>query len=211
MVTANPMAFEKLKGWDSLAQSEKAAIKKEHTALTDGMERLGKAWIEVGERLKALRDVLEPHGMFDSYLKLSPFGLSRSTAYRRIRVAEKARRYLKPDLFRFALLSGLDKVNVETIKIVPPPKSSDPKVMREYLRTVSGHPKVAFDAEVMKKECVNFIRTRWEKLPAEWAGRKKSDWMRSLCGMAMNVAGVSGEQKIEVEAIPIDWGRRKAS
>lgn len=208
MTTTDSMDFEKLKGWASLPSVEKQAVKKEHMALSTGMERLGKAWIEVGEHLRALRDVLEPHHMFDAYLKLSPFGLSRATAYRRIRVAEKARRYLKPDLFRFALLSGLDKVNVEAVKVIPPPKSGSPKEMREYLKVVSSNPKAAFDPEVMKKECVNFVRTRYEKLPADWNSRKKADWMRSVCGMEMALMGASGEQKIEVEAIPSEWGKR---
>lgn len=200
--------LESLKGWDTLVSSERAALVREHAALTAGVERLGKAWIEVGQHLKAIRDVLEPHRMFDAYLKLTPFGLSRATAYRRIKIAEKAKRVLQPNLFNFALLNGLDRVNVDTVKVIPPPKSSDPKVMREYLKSVSGKEMTAAsDPEVMKKECINVIRSRYDRLPSDWTGRKRSDWIRSVCGMAMALIGVSGEQRIAPEAIPIDWIR----
>lgn len=215
MVTANPMDFEKLKGWESLSTIEKTTVKKEHNALSTTVERLGKDWIEVGARLKALRDVMEPHRMFDAYLKMAPFGFKRATAYRRIRNAEKARRSLTPDLFRYALMSGLDNVNIDAVKVIPPPKSNNPKEMHAYLKQVSGKETVAHNPEVMQKECANFVRSRWEKLPAEWSHKKKSDWMRTHCGICMGFIGVSGEQKVIAEAIPIDWVRgsqtRKAS
>lgn len=225
--------FSQLKGWAALATSERNAVTREHAALTGSIERLGKSWIEVGTHLKTIRDVLEPHGMFGRYLKLSPFGLSRATAYRRIKVAEKARRYLNPNLFRFALLSGLDNISVESIKAVPPPASQEPAAMRQYLKSVSGKERngrknagthtsaalgysagsianrneesIPFDPEIMKKECINFARSRYEKLPLAWPSRQRGEWARSLCGMILTMAGMGSERRVPPEAIPIDW------
>lgn len=207
--TISEVDWESLKGWEKLSGPEKVSVKREHTALGGTLERLGKDWIAVGTHLKELRSILARHGIFDRYVKLRPYGLSRATVNRRIRLAEKARRALRPDLLQFALLNGLDRIDVEAVKVIPPPKTSNPKEMTKYLKAVSERTaSIVNDPEIMKRECINFIRLRWERLPEDWTGAKKSSWMKSVCGMAMTLIGVSSEQSIAPVAIPIDAFRK---
>lgn len=205
-------SLDLLKGWEKLTAAEKNSARQGHAKLVSDTERLGKDWIAVGEDLLHQRDIFEPHRMFDAYLKLLPFGLSRASAYRRIRVAEKAKRALRPDLFQFALLNGLDRVDVEAIKVIPPPKpESKPAEIKHYLKSVSRRNLVSpeEEPEVAKKEVVNFFRLKFEKLPKGMTPKQRFAWATDCCGMEMTVAGASSEQKVEPVAIPIDFFRQR--
>lgn len=206
------VSLETLKGWEKLTTAERNSAKQGHVKLVADTERLGKDWIAVGEDLIHQSDIFEPHRMFDAYLKLLPFGLSRASAYRRMRVARKARKSLRPDLFQFALLNGLDRIDVEAVKVIPPPKAgSKPAEIKHYLKAVSERKpdSIEDDPEVMKKEVVNFFRLKFEKLPKGMTGKQRFAWATDCCGMEMTVAGASSEQRVEPVAIPIDFFRQR--
>lgn len=204
--------LETLKGWDSLISQDQQTIRKETQLLVESVFETGKARLNVGEHLTKVRDILDPKRMFTKYLKTLRF--SRATAYRFMDTYLGAKTILPSPIMQVALMRGTDSINARLVKAFPPPKSNDVAVIDAYLDKIAKkergqreEPDESKLAETMKRECFNFIRTRWERLPASMTKREKTAWMNDLRGMTMTLQGVSNTLTIEASAIPSDYVR----
>lgn len=202
--------LETLSGWDSLISQDQQTIQKETKLLVESIYEAGKSRLKIGEHLTKVRDILEPKRMFMKYLKTLRF--SRSTAYRFMDTFIGAKTILPSPIMQVALMRGTDSINARLVKAFPPPKSNDVKVISTYLDNIAKKERNRRDkpdesklAEIMKKECFNFIRTRWERLPDSMTKRDKTAWMNDLRGMTMTLQGVSNTLTIEATAIPSNY------
>src|SRR6266705_1037891 len=81
--------FNKIKGWDSLNFDEQKMVVDEGQQLAVALLQYGHSRIAIGEHLTKLRGILEPHNMFERFLK--NFHFSKRTAYRYIAGFENAK------------------------------------------------------------------------------------------------------------------------
>lgn len=203
--------LESLKGWESLISQDQQIIQKETKLLIESVYEAGKYRLKIGEHLVKIRDILEPKRMFTKYLKTLRFSIA--TAYRFIDNYTGAKTILPSPVMQVALMRGTDSINARLVKAFPPPKSNDVTVISTYLDKLAKkergqkEPDQSTLAETMKKECFNFIRTRWERLPADMTKREKTAWMNDLRGMTMTLQGVSNTLTIEASAIPSHYVR----
>jgi hypothetical protein len=200
-----------LKGWESLIAQDQQVIRKETAALAESIFEAGKSRLKIGEHLTKLRDILEPKRMFVKYLNTLHF--SRATAYRFIDTYLAAKTILPSPVMQVALMRGTDTINARLVKAFPPPKSTDVAVISTYLDKIAKKERgqsVETDEdqlpELYKRECFNFIRTRWARLPETMSRRQKTAWMNDLRGMTMTLQGVSS-LTLEASAIPDDYVR----
>lgn len=204
--------LDTLKGWETLISQDQQTIQKETRLLAESILDAGKSRLKIGEHLAKIRDILEPKRMFTKFLQASPFR-SRATAYRYIDTYMGARTILPSPVMQVALMRGTDTINARLVKAFPPPKSNDITVINTYLDKIAKkergkkEPDERLLAETMKKECFNFIRTRWERLPETMTKREKTVWMNDLRGMTMTLQGVSNTLTIEASAIPSHYVR----
>lgn len=200
--------LEELNGWNSLISQDQQTIRRETQLLIESVYEVGKSRLKIGEHLSKVRDILEPKRMFMKYLKTLRF--SRATAYRFIDTYTAARTILPSPVMQVALMKGTDSINPRLVKAFPPPKSTDVKVISNYIDKISqkarGEREQSSDenemAETMKRECFNFIRTRWQRLPEGMSKREKNAWMNDLRGMTMTLQGIANQLTIEAQAIP---------
>lgn len=204
--------LELLKGWEKLIPHDQQIIRKETSALSESIYDVGKARLCIGEHLAKVRDILEPKKMFVKYL--DTLGFSRATAYRFMDNYLMARTILPTPVMQVALMRGSDTINARLVKAFPPPKSNDVGVINDYLDVIEqkerGEPPAGSDdqiAESYKRECLNFIRVRWSRLPASMNKRAKTAWMNDLRGMTLTLQGISNPLTIEASAIPEGYVR----
>jgi hypothetical protein len=204
--------LELLRGWDKLIPHDQQIIQKETQALTVSIYEVGKARLRIGEHLTRVRDILEPKKMFVKYL--DTLGFARATAYRFMDNYLMARTILPTPIMQVALMRGSDTINARLVKAFPPPKSNDVGVINDYLDVIEqkerGEPPAGSDdqiAESYKRECLNFIRVRWSRLPASMNKRAKTAWMNDLRGMTLTLQGISNPLTIEASAIPEGYVR----
>lgn len=198
---------ESMRGWDRLRPAEQQVVRKESDALLRTPMDAGRARLAIGEHLARLRDVLEPRKMFERYLKsegLSIFKISRATAYRYINTYEAARTILPAPIMQVALMRPNDSLDLEMVRAHPAPRTTSRERIDEYLDSVSRRPRgeAEEDPETLQKECINFIRTRWNRLPSGMSKRQRNAWMDELRAMTLTLQGVSGPITIEASAIP---------
>ncbi len=99
------------------------------------------------------------------------------------------------------MLRGTDSINLKLVEATPPPKTTNVVTINEYLdslqkRSVSDGE--SSNPEMMKKECYNFVRSRFHRV----TNRAKAQWMRSLISILYAEMGVSGVQNSEPSAVP---------
>lgn len=192
-----------IEGWDALEPSEQATVKAETISLDKALIAAGNARIVVGEHLFNIREVLDPKRMFTKFLTTLSF--SRASAYRYIDTYTAAKTLLPEAVLKQAMLRGADHISVKKVEASPPPQTTNVVTINEYLDTISAptpqEPQT--DPALLKKECYNFVHTRFQRLPR--AGRSRSAWLHSLLGMLLAELGVSSPQTIEPTAIPSDY------
>lgn len=203
-------------GWEKLEPNEQTLVRDEALALDTALELEGKAKLSVGEHLYNIREVLEPKRMFTKFLTSLHRGFSRATAYRYIDMYTAAKTLLPEPIIKAAMLRGANRINVKAIEASPPPDTTNVVKINEYLDSIE-HPFRAHtpesNPEVLKKECVNFVTSRFERLPR--AGRTRPAWMVSFLGMCLAGAGYTTPITVEPVAIPEYYrgtrGRPKAA
>jgi hypothetical protein len=70
--------------WPKLTGEEQAEVVDEGQKLATDMLRYGQSRLGMGLRLSRLKDILEPHNVFQKFLKRY-FNMSKRTAYRHIK------------------------------------------------------------------------------------------------------------------------------
>lgn len=204
--------LEELKGWNTLISHDQQVVKRETQLLFESIQDVGKGRLKIGEHLTRVRDILEPRRMFVKYLKTLRF--SQATAYRFIDTYNAAKTILPSPVMHVALMKGTDSINPRLVKAFPPPKSTDVAVISNYIDKISQKARGKKEddsedqlAETLKRECLNFIRTRWQRLPESMSKRDKNAWMNDLRGMTLTLQGISNQMTIEASAIPAGYVR----
>lgn len=195
-------ALPALDGWDSLEKEEQDVVTAETSALDKALRDEGNARIAVGEHLYNIREVLEPKRVWNKFL-LSITRFSRATAYRYISVYTAAKNLLPEPVMQAAMLRGMNRIDLDAVRELPPPRSSNVTVINEYLNELSNRPSApreeTYDPNLLKRECLNFVKLRYDRIPA--VGRSRSAWLTSLIGMMLTQHGIT--QPTTITPVPI--------
>lgn len=210
-----PLHLEELRGWDKLQASEQETVRQEDAALVEVMNQQWQSQLAGGRNLVAIQKVLHPRRIFVAYLK-KRFHRDVATAYRWIELY-RANEHLAPAVLEAAIDRGFTAVQLRVIADNPLKGKTDPKSVDQYLDEIVAKAKKSNvesidDPDALLKECLNFVSSRYERLPK--AQRTRTNWVRSLLGMQMTRFGMATEQTLAPVAIP-DWfkavrGRPKA-
>lgn len=200
-----PVDVELMRGWDALKPTEQAAVRRETDCLLEAFSGLVQDKIRIGEHLSRLRDVLEPKKLFERYLKadgLRTLRISRATAYRHIANYRESKTINRPYV-QLALMRG-DKIADHAMIVAhAPAKTRTIEDVGKHLDTALRAGKHTFSddeqAEILMRECYNYIRNRFERLPDS---QNRGHWMRELCGMQLTLLGVGTQQQLGPVAVP---------
>lgn len=220
--------FNKIKGWDGLNNEEQKLVVTEGQQLAVALLQFGHSRIAIGEHLTKLRSILEPHNMFERFLK--NFHFSKRTAYRYIAGFENAKAMLPENVVKVALSRGYAIIGdtqtkplgiyTDAVAKLPPPTNPTVDQASTWLDQVEQVRKkarsegttsivtsitsaVPQNPDVLLKECYRFINVRYKKLPINHKSR--AAWVRSLVGMLLADLGVSGQQSFAPMAIPEEF------
>lgn len=195
--------LESIMGWKKLQEREQSVVRDQTRALFETIHEAGKQRLKIGEHLVKVRDVLEPHRMFERYLKSCRF--SRATAYRMMDDYNAARTILPSPIMQVALMRPNQRLDAKMIKSSPPPKTTDPVVINEYLDNLTKKSRakqlqnIENNPEVLQKQAFNAVRNYYDKLPK---GSFRRTWMKSLTSMLLTLAGVPEDASVSPTAIP---------
>lgn len=195
--------LESIAGWDKLQEREQTVVRDQTRLLFDTVYEAGKQRLKIGEHLYRIREVLKPRrGMFERYLKRTT-GTSRATAYRMIDDYLGAKTILPSPFMQVALMRPNQRLDAKMIKSSPPPTSSDPVVINEYLDKVSKKTRAKqlqnaeSDPEVLQKQAFNSVRNYYDRMPK---GQARKTWMRELSAMLLSYAGI--DTSVKPQAVP---------
>jgi hypothetical protein len=198
----DPKTFQ---GLAKLEPNEQDLVRREARALAHAMKGEAVSKLSIGEHLAALRKVLEPRRIFVAFLKQwsSEYALpmSRATAYRYIEQYNVAYSALPSNVLEMAVRKGT-KIGTEALVSNPPPETQDQGEIEKYLDNLkTTRVEVVAGPDTLLRECVNFVGTRWDKLPAG-DHKARTKFMGSLIGMLLAKFGVASEQSFAPMAIP---------
>jgi hypothetical protein len=176
--------------WLKLEAKEQRVVLVETQALTEALVTYGMSRLAVGEHLNNLQAVLAPKKMFGKFLK-TQCRFSVATAHRYIDSYLKTKDRIPEAILRTAIARGYDVIDAKVVDKLPPPKTEDREKIVTYLEKVESARKEArqitaipdYDSEVMKKEVINFIGLRYDRLPANPRLRQK--WASEVIGMML--------------------------
>lgn len=203
---------EKFHDWSKLEPHDQDRVRQETLKLEEARGLESKSKLGQGEHLSKLQSILLPKKMFLSYIK-EVFGMSRATAYRYIELYAVAQSKLPSPVLDMAIQSGT-RINAQILKDNPPPKTEDRSKIQEYLSNLRPmRVEVAKSPDVLLKECVNFVSTRWGQLPSNHKAR--TAFVQSLVGMLLGKFGIANTQSFSPMAVPENFksqrGRKKAA
>lgn len=195
---------ESFAGWAKLNPEEQKKVKQEATLVIEARKLEGKSKAAQGQHLLSLKVILEPKRLFTAFV-LHNFHMSKATAYRYMEIFEIAEKVLPAPILEAAIERGTP-IRKNLIAENPPPKTTDPVVISQYLSKLEElpqrNPKAALetDPEQLMKECVNFVGTRYSRL--EGTPRQKQKWVSNLIGMLLTKFGVETNIKFSPVDIP---------
>jgi len=194
--------LEAFAGWEKLEPKEQQTVRKETENVQEALMQEGQSKVSIGESLSTIRGVLQPKHLWMAFLK-GKFHMSRATAYRYIEEYESVAKALPKKVLSIAKERGF-KIKSGSLVKNPPPVTSDTQEIVHYLErlerpTVVNPPKTA-DSDMLLKECVNFVRTRFQRLPN--SQRAKTAFIHSLMGMLQSTFGISSETSYGPVAVP---------
>lgn len=197
----DPKTFQ---GLSKLEPNEQDKVRQEDRLLANSMKTEAVSKLSIGEHLTNLRKILEPKHIFVAFLKQwsSEYALpmSRATAYRYMDMYDTAYSALPGPILERAIQKGT-KMGAEILAFHPPPQTEDPTEIEKYLDGLKqNRVEVVPGPDLLLRECVNFVGTRWAKLPGDHTSR--TAFMQSLVGMLMAKFGVASEQTFHPMAIP---------
>jgi hypothetical protein len=216
MTMKTEVNFEGLKGWEKLDQKTQKIAIEETYAVIGALASEAESRLEAGKHLIELRKAL-PKNMFLACMKVN-FHMSQATAYRYINHYESTSKKLPKPVLDVVMRRAYRPAQIKRIEDNPPPKTSDPIKIGRYLdklekTPIEMRPEVVANPDTSLRECVNFVTSRYARLPNN--SRTRLAWVRSLVGMLMTKFGLQSEQRFEPMAIPegfkVHRGRPKAA
>ena len=201
--------LQTLEGWDQLDPDERETIVTQADALAKALHQEGQSKLSIGSHLVAIRGILQPKKMWTGFLRKS-FHMSVATAFRYISEHETVSKALPSNIMNIAMSRGY-KIKPQAIAKNPPPKTTDTKEIVHYLDKLVRIPKSkvvvveALDTDLMLKECLNFCKTRFARVPS---GRAKTNFTRALIGMLLTSFGMS-EQTLAPVAVPAFFAAKR--
>lgn len=194
--------LEAFVGWGKLQPKEQQTVRRETENVTEALMQEGQSKIAIGESLATLRAILQPQHMWLALLK-GQFHMSRATAYRYIDEYQKVAKALPRNVLAVAKQRGF-KIKAKAMAKNPPPVTSDVSQIVHYLekleRPVVVNPPKTEDTDMLLRECVNFVRTRFQRLPNNH--RTKATFITSLIGMLLSTFGISSQVAYSPMAVP---------
>ncbi len=194
--------LEAFAGWEKLEPKEQVVVRRESEAVTEALMQEGQSKIAIGESLSTLRSILQPKHMWLALLT-DKFHMSRATAYRYMEEYEKVAKAMPKNVLHIAKQRGF-KIKPQTLVKNPPPTTSDVKEIVHYLekleRPTVVNPPREMNTDILLKECVNFVRSRFQRLPNNQ--RTKQAFIRSLIGMLLSTFGIASEGSYGPMAVP---------
>ena len=197
-------SLETFDGWGKLELNEQNKLTIETQALEKATETYEMSNLEIGEHLDKISQVLSPKRQFNKWmiwwLDARKKGKSHSWAYQAMAEYQVIKKDI-PELVLKAAKAAGTRINPLVYAKNPPPKTSDPRLIQKYLDSLKTmRLEVVTSPDQLLKECVNFVGTRWEKLPNN--NKARTAFMRSLVGMLMAKFGVASELSFAPMAIP---------
>ena len=210
---------EKFQGWSKLEPTEQSKLTVETQALDKAADNLEMSNLEIGEHLDNINRILAPKRQFNKWLvwwlSQRKKSKSRSWAYEAMEEFKTIRSHMPKHVLEMAKERGT-KIDLKVLALKPPPETKDKGEIAAYLDTVRpirGRIDVAKSPDLLLKECVNFVSTRWAQLPQNH--KTRTAFMRSLIGMLLGRFGVANEQSFAPMAVPDNFraqrGRPKAA
>jgi len=210
-VEATPLT-ESFAGWaklnaTKLSDAEQQVVQHEVKAVLEARKSEAKSKEAIGLHLRNMKDILEPKRIFVSSIKYF-FKWSRATAYRYMDLAEVAESILPGPVFEAAIERGTP-IRKEVIAQNPPPNTTNPQKISEYLTKLEEmpirRPQAALETnpEILAKEVVNFAGIRMDRLKASGKdARFMQSWTLNVVGMFLTKLGIAAELKVAPVAIP---------
>lgn len=227
-------AFTALPWWKKLSNDEQKSVISEGQQLAQSLLHYGQSRVAIGEHLTSLRNVLEPHKLFERFLK--NFHFSKRTAYRYIAGYENAKSRLPQSILNAAMARGVQIIgdnNTKPLGIytaaaerLHPPKEATEVQANTYLdqleqvrKQVRSEAPVNLqalpvgDPTTLAKECLRFVTTRYKRLPQN--KRTREAWARQLVGMMLSEFGIGTAQTFAPQLVPdnfrVQRGRPKTA
>lgn len=213
-------AFVEMPWWEKLNLVEQSTVVSEGQALAGAMLSEGQAKMEVGKHLAAVKAVLEPHNLFQKFLRRFT-KYSIPTAYRYMRRYENAIKSLPAAVVTAAMVRGIDiagatdakpfGIYTSAIKKVRMPRKATPAEANKFLDRIEkvraearaeGPQLVTGDPELSKREVVRFFTLKYDRLPTNRKTRDK--FAREVVALIMAKAGLDA-QTITPMAVPEDY------
>ena len=202
MTKKKPTKLESFAGWAKLAPKEQQVVRRAADSVTHALLQEGQSKIAIGESLEAIRTILHPKHLWMKFLK-TQFHMSSATAYRYIEEYQAVVKALPKTVLAVAKERGF-KIKPGAVFTNPPPVTDNVKEIVHYLekmeRPTVVNPPQTVDSDMLLKECVNFVRTRFERLAGN--GKTKTAFIRALIGMLLSTFGISSSASYEPIAVP---------
>lgn len=195
-------------GLDDLQPLQIDKVRSEAQALVEALASESQSKLAIGEHLSNLRGLLKRK--FVGFLKAN-FDMSVATAYRYIDLYAAAKSKMPKPVLEMAVRQGV-RLNAQTLKKSPPPKTEDKGKIQQYLASLRPtRVEIHKSTDLLLKECVNFVSVRYQQVP----NRSKPGFQRDLIGMLMTKFGVASDQMYSPAAVPENFrvvrGRPKAA
>lgn len=228
LVSPSVMSSLDAENWFSkLSDDEQATIKKEDAGLIHVYQQMGRSALAAAAHLYRIYKVLGPLKVFERYIKR--FHLKRTSAYRAIRkfqnVEHLPQTILAVAMARNMALMGETKeepygVYTDAVKRLPPPKSPDENKAAEYLNMLEAKRKelrprqrerrlkeltIPTGPNDLMQRAYRIVDRLYRHLPEDWSGSKRTEWLRTLCGMILRLSGLEEDQMIPLIAPPPDF------
>lgn len=195
---------ETFQGWGKLEPNEQTRLTVETQALEKASEAVEMSTLEVGEHLDNISRVLSPKRQFNKWLlwwlDTRKNAKSRSWAYQTMAEYQAIKADIPRPVLEMAKQRGA-KITPQVLTQHPPPKTEDKGKILKYLDTLKPlRVEIAKSPDLLLKECINFVGTRWSQLPPNHKAR--TAFMRALMGMLLSKFGVANELSFAPMAIP---------
>jgi hypothetical protein len=151
-LTSSIEALPTIKGWDKLTDTERKTVVDETLETSKALHAVSEARLAVGEHLYTVKQILEPHKLFEKWLK-AMFHLSRATAYRYMDLYVAAKDIFPKPVLQVAMSRPDDRLTLKAIKAAPkPPKTDNIVAINKYLDKVQHGPQRESEATPLGTE-----------------------------------------------------------
>jgi len=179
--------LSKLTWWNELSPSEQAEVEDQSKNLAIARVMEGQSRLRMGLHLSTLKDILEPHGVYQKFIKRY-FNFSLKTSYRYINGYNNAKARLPENVLKAAMARGMQIVGdtrekplgiyTAPVKKLPPPVEATEEQANQYLDQLEAvrrqqrakdstheEPLPQIDTETFLRHVVHFGAHRFNMLP----------------------------------------------